>query len=71
MRCGRMTDVGRLGDLIDRASATMLHIDLDRVSPLAVPVLILIGREQVAQAAAEDALLMEAEALVAEAMRTD
>ena len=67
----RMTDVGRLGDLIDRASATMLHIDLDRVSPLAVPVLILIGREQVAQAAAEDALLMEAEALVAEAMRTD
>ena len=67
----RMTDVGRLGDLIDRASATMLHIDLDRVSPLAAPVLILIGREQVAQAAAEDALLMEAEALVAEAMRTD
>ena len=67
----RMTDVGRLGDLIDRASATMLHVDLDRVSPLAVPVLILIGREQVAQAAAEDALLIEAEALVAEAMRTD
>jgi ATP-dependent Lhr-like helicase len=67
----RMTDVGRLGDLIDRASETMLHIDLDRVSPLAVPVLILIGREQVAQHAAEDALLMEAEALVAEAMRAD
>jgi len=67
----RMTDVGRLGDLIDRASQTMLHIDLDRVSPLAVPVLILIGREHVAQTAAEDALLIEAEALVAEAMRTD
>jgi ATP-dependent helicase Lhr and Lhr-like helicase len=67
----RMTDVGRLGDLIDRASATMLHIDLDRVSPLAVPVLILIGREQVAQHEVEDALLIEAEALVAEAMRTD
>jgi len=67
----RMTDVGRLGDLIDRAATTMLHIALDRVSPLAVPVLILIGREQVAQSAAEDALLMEAEALVAEAMRAD
>jgi ATP-dependent Lhr-like helicase len=67
----RMTDVGRLGDLIDRASQTMLHVTLDRVSPLAVPVLILIGREQVAQSAAEDALLMEAEALVAEAMRAD
>jgi ATP-dependent Lhr-like helicase len=67
----RMTDVGRLGDLIDRAAGTMLHIDLDRVSPLAVPVLILIGREQVAQSAAEDALLMEAEALVEAAMRAD
>ena len=67
----RMTDVGRLGDLIDRASATMLHVALDRVSPLAVPVLILIGREQVAQHAVEDALLIEAEALVTEAMRAD
>ncbi|MDO7835849.1 ligase-associated DNA damage response DEXH box helicase [Sphingobium sp. HBC34] len=67
----RMTDVGRLGDLIDRAATTMLHVTLDRVSPLAVPVLILIGREHVAQTAAEDALLMEAEALVAEAMRAD
>jgi ATP-dependent Lhr-like helicase len=67
----RMTDVGRLGDLIDRASQTMLHVTLDRVSPLAVPLLILIGREHVAQTAAEDALLMEAEALVAQAMRVD
>ena len=67
----RMTDVGRLGDLIDRAATTMLHVSLDRVSPLAVPVLILIGREQVAQSAAEDALLMEAEALVNTAMRAD
>jgi ATP-dependent Lhr-like helicase len=67
----RMTDVGRLGDLIDRAAGTMLHITLDRVSPLAVPVLILIGRELVAQNAVEDALLIEAEALVAEAMRVD
>ena len=60
-----------LGDLIDRAATTMLHVSLDRVSPLAVPVLILIGREQVAQSAAEDALLMEAEALVNTAMRAD
>ncbi len=66
-----MTDVGRLGDLIDRAASTMLHVPLDRVSPLAVPLLILIGREQVAQRDAEDALLIEAEALVAEAMRAD
>ena len=67
----RMTDVGRLGDLIDRAATTMLHVPLDRVSPLAVPVLILIGREHVAQSAAEDALLIEAEALVTLAMQPD
>jgi len=67
----RMTDVGRLGDLIDRAAGTMLHVPLERVSPLAVPVLIIIGREHVAQTAVDDALLIEAEGLVAEAMRAD
>jgi len=67
----KMTDVGRLADLLDRAAGTMLHVDLDRVSPLAVPVLTLIGREHVAQGLADDSLLIEAEALAAEAMRLD
>ena len=67
----RMTDVGRLADLLDRAAETMLHVDLPRISPLAVPVLTLIGREKVAAGLADDALLEEAEALVAEAMRED
>ncbi|MDB5708005.1 MAG: helicase [Sphingomonas bacterium] len=67
----KMTDVGRLADLLDRAAGTMLHVDLDRVSPLAVPVLTLIGREHVSQGLADDALLIEAEALAAEAMRLD
>jgi ATP-dependent Lhr-like helicase len=65
----RMTDVGRLAHLLDRAAETMIHVPLDRVSPLAVPVLILIGRERVVQGQADDALLIEAEALAAEAMR--
>lgn len=64
----KMTDVGRLGALLDRAGATMVHKELDRVSPLAVPVLVLIGRESVAQGVAEDQLLTEAEALAAKAM---
>ncbi len=64
----RLTDVGRLGDLLDRAAGTMLHVELDRVSPLAVPVLIMIGRESVAQGSVDDALLMEAGALAAIAM---
>lgn len=68
---GRMTDVGRLAGLLDRAADTLLHVDLPRVSPLAVPVLVLIGRERVATGMADDALLLEAEALAEEAMRED
>ncbi len=64
----RLTDVGRLGDLLDRAADTMLHVSLDRVSPLAVPLLVMIGRESVAQGSVDDALLLEAEALAGVAM---
>ena len=67
----KMTDVGRLADLLDRAAGTMLHVPLARVSPLAVPVLVMIGRESVPQGLADDALLIEAEALAIEAMRLD
>jgi len=67
----KMTDVGRLADLLDRAAGTMLHVDLPRVTPMAVPVLVMIGREHVAQGLADDELLIEAEALAAEAMRLD
>ena len=67
----RMTDVGRLADLLDRAAETILHIDVPRVTPLAVPVLVMIGREHVAQGTVDDALLLEAETLAVEAMRLD
>ncbi|MBC2779080.1 ligase-associated DNA damage response DEXH box helicase [Parasphingopyxis marina] len=67
----KLTDVGRLASLLDRAQDTMVHVDLPRVSPLAVPVLVLIGREHVAQGTVDDALLIEAEALAEIAMRTD
>jgi ATP-dependent Lhr-like helicase len=67
----RMTDVGRLAGLLDRAAETMLHVDLDRVTPLAVPVLTLIGREKVSTGSSDDHLLIEAEALAAEAMTLD
>ena len=64
----RLTDVGRLRDLLDRAADTMLHVDLERVSPLAVPLLVMIGRESTAQGAVDDALLLEAESLAGVAM---
>ncbi|MEI4506207.1 ligase-associated DNA damage response DEXH box helicase [Sphingopyxis sp. CCNWLW253] len=68
----RLTDVARLGDLLDRAAGTMLHQKLDRISPLAIPVLVLIGRENVAAADIDDALLGElADTLAERAMRLD
>lgn len=65
----RLTDVARLGDLLGRARGTMLHKPLTRISPLAIPVLVLIGRENVAAADIDDALLGElADTLAREAM---
>lgn len=65
----RMTDVGRLGALLDRAQTTMIHKQLSQVSPLAVPVLVLIGRESISGGEADEMVLVEAEALANEAMR--
>jgi ATP-dependent Lhr-like helicase len=67
----RMTDVGRLASLLERAAGTMVHVELDRVSPMAVPVLVMIGRERMAQGTVDDQLLIEAESLAEEAMRLD
>ena len=54
--------------MLARAKGRITHMVLSRVSPLAVPVLLEIGREHVANGAGEEVLLAEAEALVAEAM---
>jgi ATP-dependent Lhr-like helicase len=67
----RMTDVGRLADLLERSERELVHVSLDRVSPLAVPVMTMIGREAVPQGAVDDELLLEAEGLIAAAMRPD
>lgn len=67
----RMTDIGRLGDLLDSAAARVVHVELERVSPLAVPVLVMIGRESLPQGAVDDELLLEAEILAGAAMRAD
>lgn len=64
----RMTDIGRLGDLLDGAAERLRHVRLDRVSPLAVPVLVMIGRESLPQGSIDDELLLEAESLAAAAM---
>ncbi|WP_037498098.1 ligase-associated DNA damage response DEXH box helicase [Sphingomonas jaspsi] len=67
----RMTELGRLARLVDRAAATMVHVKADRVTPLAVPLMVVIGREAAPGGTADEALLIEAEALAEEAMRPD
>ena len=50
----------------------MIHVAAERVTPLAVPLMVVIGREALpAGGEADDSLLIEAEALAAEAMRLD
>ncbi|HYE48770.1 MAG TPA: ligase-associated DNA damage response DEXH box helicase [Azospirillaceae bacterium] len=62
------TDVRRLADLLARVRGRIRHRALDRMSPLAMPVVAEIGRVQV-YGSATDALLAEAtEDLVREAM---
>jgi len=62
-----LTDIRRVADLLKRAKDRITLKRLDRVSPLAVPVLLEIGRESV-WGEARDALLAETEeALVREA----
>jgi ATP-dependent Lhr-like helicase len=67
----RMTDLGRLAALLERSDRELVHVELERVSPLAVPVMTMIGRESVPQGAVDDELLLEAEGLIAAAMRPD
>jgi ATP-dependent Lhr-like helicase len=64
-----LLDVRRLGEMLSRIKGRIVHKALDHVSPLAVPVMLEIGREQIYGEAA-DALLAETEAeLVKEAMQ--
>ena len=66
----RMTELGRLVRLVDRASATMLHVETDRITPMAVPLMVIVGREAAPPGGeADEALLTQAEALAEAAMQ--
>ncbi len=63
-----LLDIRRLGAMLARIKDNIVYRALDHVSPLAVPVMLEIGRESVYGEASET-LLAEAEAdLIAEAM---
>ncbi len=63
-----LLDIKRLGEMLSRIKGRIVHKTLDRVSPLAIPVMLEIGRETV-YGEASDALLAEAaDELIKEAM---
>ena len=64
---GGLTDLSRIAGMLTRVKGRIVHMVLSRVSPLAVPVLLEIGRENVRSDADEEKLLAEAEAIIAEA----
>ncbi len=64
---GGLTDIGRIAGMLSRIHGRVRHMALSRCSPLAVPVLLEIGRESVRTTGAEDDLLEEA-ALLADIM---
>lgn len=66
-----LLDIARLGEFLARARGRIRHQALDRVSPLAVPILLEIGIEPVGRLTREDLLREAAEELIAEAMRVE
>src|SRR5690606_14410489 len=62
---GGLTDVGRIAGTLERIGGRVTNMALSRVSPLAVPVRLEIGRESIRAGTGEDDLLAETEALVA------
>ena len=63
-----LTDIRRLAGMLARVEGRIRHRRLGRISPLAVPVLLEIGRESVFGAAIDELLADEAQDLIAEAM---
>ncbi|WP_349509535.1 ligase-associated DNA damage response DEXH box helicase [Rhodopseudomonas sp. AAP120] len=63
-----LLDLRRLSDMLTRIKGHIVHKELDRVSPLAVPVMLEIGREAVYGEASDELLAEAADELVREAM---
>jgi len=62
-----LLDIRRLAEMLSRVRGRIVHKDLDRISPLAVPIMLEIGRESVAGDASEELLAETADDLMNEA----
>ena len=75
LRCARadtaggLVDVARLGQLLARAKGRIVHNDLPKVTPFAVPILLTIGQEMAPGVSSQEWVLEQAESeLIAEAL---
>ena len=74
LRCARadmatsVLDVQRLGAMLERIRGRIVHRDLPKVTPFAVPILLTIGRESVPGGAQEEVLEAAEAELIAQAM---
>jgi ATP-dependent Lhr-like helicase len=64
---GGLTDIRRLGDMLTRVQGKIRHRRLRRLSPLAVPAMLEIGKESVYGAALDELMDEAAATLIAEA----
>jgi ATP-dependent Lhr-like helicase len=63
-----LLEIARVGEMLARVKGHIVHKSLDRISPLALPSMLQIGRESVAGDADEHVLREAAEDLINEAM---
>ena len=66
-----LLDIRRLGGALSRIKGRISHVSLDRISPLAVPVMLEIGKEPIYGEGHDSILEDAAEDLIAEAVRLD
>jgi len=66
-----LLEIARVGDMLARVKGRIIHRPLERISPLAIPAMLQIGRESVNGESNEDVLREAAEDLVREAMGDD
>jgi ATP-dependent Lhr-like helicase len=62
-----LLDIARLGEMLSRIRGRIIHKRLERISPLAVPIMLEIGREPVYGEATDTVLAEAAEDLIEEA----
>lgn len=63
-----LLDIRRLSEMLNRISGRITHIGLDQISPLAVPIMLEVGKEPVFGEASDTIMAEASDAIIAEAL---